>query len=181
MDSADFGVLRQHLCDDRWRDVSIMAAGLAKHRAGEIVESIITRGDRDPSCRQRMYLLALACLETAVELSMPTRTLVMDRVRQFVESTDVERLQDLASEGEIALSTAPSKEFLVTLAFLVESGVLERRYRILNPQDGSVSIGDYESPKHVPKRVLNEHGNLIDPAVGQFMPVFRIAHRGAER
>jgi len=65
----DINVLLEHAGDDRWREVIILAAGIARgKRTGSIVSGLLAQGDRDPSLRHQRHLLAVACLDTTVEL-----------------------------------------------------------------------------------------------------------------
>ena len=61
-------VLNAH--EDHWREVVIMGAGHASREAREkLLGGLIGRGDKELGFRHKLYLLAVACMETSTSLS----------------------------------------------------------------------------------------------------------------
>jgi hypothetical protein len=61
--------LVKHAHEQEWREVIILAAGLAKlNERSQIINQLIERGDNEYNNRHQLHMLAVACLETSVEL-----------------------------------------------------------------------------------------------------------------
>jgi hypothetical protein len=104
LDEDDVGVLVRNANDDQWREVVILAAGLARPKeSGELIDMLIARGDKENEYRHRLHLLAIACLETAIELDPQVRTKVQERMAQVLPPNSMEEAQALASAGELAV------------------------------------------------------------------------------
>src|SRR5207302_8308897 len=68
VDEGDIGVLVQHTHDDQWREVVLLAAGLApKKEREDLVERLIGRGETEKGYRSQLYILAAACAESSHE------------------------------------------------------------------------------------------------------------------
>ena len=105
LDEDDLGVLLQNANNDQWREVIILAAGLASQKtSAELINSLITRGDQDTNQRHRLYLLAGACLETAIELPQNVRAEMQIRMGQIIPPKNMDDAQALASAGELVLA-----------------------------------------------------------------------------
>lgn len=105
LDEDDIGVLVNNAHDDNWREVIILAAGLATAKArDELIDALITRGDsiggRDS---QRIHLIAIACLETAIRLSPQVRAKVQKRMAKLIPPKNVDEAKSLASAGELSV------------------------------------------------------------------------------
>jgi hypothetical protein len=84
-DEMDTGVLVAKAHNDQWREVIILACGLAsKAMREEIIKGLIARGDTEQAHRYQLHLLAVSCLETSVELGQETKTEVEKRLSQLV-------------------------------------------------------------------------------------------------
>jgi NACHT conflict system protein/NACHT domain-containing protein/Leucine Rich Repeat (LRR) protein len=104
LDEGDTGVLVQHAHDDQWREVIVLAAGLAnKRRREEIIQGLMERGDNEPDRRYQLHLLAVACLETSVELGPNVKAEVQDRLINIVPPQNMTDAKALAAAGELAL------------------------------------------------------------------------------
>ncbi|MGH7492272.1 MAG: NACHT domain-containing protein [bacterium] len=82
----DIGVLIKHGRDDQWRETIILAVGEARPKEREkLLKGLLTWAERLRTERHRkqLYLLAVACLETCVELSSEVRQLVLDKAAPF--------------------------------------------------------------------------------------------------
>lgn len=99
------GVLINSAHDDQWREVIILAVGLAggaKTRS-EIISGILRRGDQEPNRRHQLHLLAVACLETAVRLDPTVKSEVEKRLSQLVPPANLTEAKALATAGELAI------------------------------------------------------------------------------
>ncbi|MBI5715846.1 MAG: leucine-rich repeat domain-containing protein [Chloroflexi bacterium] len=105
-DEGDMGVLLDRAGDDQWHEMIVLAAGLAPRKERErLLKSLIEKGDKlnDKQTRKRLYLLALACLETVVELDPATRQLVLDRASTIMPPQN-DDLELIAKAGEPAVA-----------------------------------------------------------------------------
>ena len=104
LDEGDFGLLVKNADDDQWREVVILAAGLARPKErGELIKDLITSGDEETSLRHKLHLLAVACLETSLELDRKVKEAVDQRLSQLVPPRSEAEAKDLASAGELAV------------------------------------------------------------------------------
>lgn len=104
IDKGDIGFLVNNALDDQWREVIILAAGLAKPKdREELIYSLISRGDEERKNRHQLHLLAVACLETSVELSQDLRRDLNKRLARLVPPTNVTEAKQLASAAELAI------------------------------------------------------------------------------
>jgi hypothetical protein len=104
VDEGDIGFLVNKAHDDQWREVIILAAGLAGRRVREeLISELLTRGDREESHRHTLHLPAVACMETSVELTPETTAEVHTRLAKVVPPKNTEEARALASAGELAV------------------------------------------------------------------------------
>lgn len=108
VDEGDFGVLVEHAHDDQWEDVLRMAVGHANRRGrDELLGMLLDRAARDEPHRQRLRLLAAACLEHATELDPAVRRRVADAALRLVPPRDVQSAKVLARAGGVILDLLP--------------------------------------------------------------------------
>lgn len=110
VDEGDFGVLAQHAADDQWEDVIRMAVAQARPRERvEIFRDLIARGDTSPDdrTRNRVHLLAAACLEHAAELAPEVRGEVERRMAELVPPRSVRDARELGAVGAMVLDLLP--------------------------------------------------------------------------
>ncbi|MEW2575680.1 NACHT domain-containing protein [Streptomyces syringium] len=113
MDDWDFDLLVNNAHDDQWEDVLRMAVGHAPPRArAELLGMLLTRGEREPAHRNRLRLLAAACLEHATEVDPAVRTRVEEATAELVPPTDLESAKDLAAAGQVVIDLLPGPEGL---------------------------------------------------------------------
>lgn len=104
VDDGDIGLLIKNAHDDQWREVIVLAAGLAGLKSREdIVNGIISRGDQEHDRRYQLHLLAVACLETTVELSSVVRDNLTSRLALLVPPRDMADAQAISSAHELAI------------------------------------------------------------------------------
>lgn len=91
-----------HLTD--WREIIILAAGHAsQEQRDELLEGLLERGDRESAYRQRLHLLAVACLETVIELSPEVEAAVRRALVRLVPPRNMTEARSLASARELAV------------------------------------------------------------------------------
>lgn len=103
----DIGVLIKHGHEDQWRETIILAAGEARPREREkLLKGLIARADklRTPRLRKQLYLLAVACLETCVELMADVRQLVLDKAAPLFPPHDEDDVKLMAAAGDPAVT-----------------------------------------------------------------------------
>ncbi len=104
VDQGDIGLLIQQAEDDLWQETILLAAGLAKPKDAErLVRGLIKRGDTSMRRQHRAYMLAVACLETAVRLSGELKQAVDERLKKVVPPTSKEAALAVAKAGELAV------------------------------------------------------------------------------
>ncbi|GAB2965855.1 NACHT domain-containing protein [Saccharothrix stipae] len=104
IDVDDIGTLVAHAHLDQWHEVVVMAAGHASRgRRDELLDRILTRGDESKRHRAALHLLAVACLETAPELTPALRDRVQDRVARLLPPRSVTAAKSFASAGAFVL------------------------------------------------------------------------------
>jgi Leucine-rich repeat (LRR) protein len=89
---------------DQWREVVILAAGHAPtpERNG-MLGQLLARGHGDVAHRHRLLLLAVACLETSVELDPILRESVELSLVEVLPPTNMTDAKAVASAGELAI------------------------------------------------------------------------------
>lgn len=95
--------LVQRADNDLWREVIILAAGHATQlQVDELLTGLLTRGDDDELLRHRLHLLAVACLETAVEISPDVKSAIQAALKKTLPPTNMTEARSVASAGSIA-------------------------------------------------------------------------------
>ncbi len=95
------GELIRNAHDDQWREVIVMAAGHAQPRQRrELLYGILARADAEPSRRQLLQTLAVACLETSPQLEPELRDQVQAVAESLLPPRGVRQAEILAHIGE---------------------------------------------------------------------------------
>ncbi|PCE14606.1 hypothetical protein AUC47_03230 [Microbacterium sp. SZ1] len=93
-----------HAENDQWREVIILAAGVAqKHQREKLLSRLLAIGRDSPATRHRHYLLAIACLETAPELPVELRRDLEMAVSEVVPPHTMGEALAIASAGQLAV------------------------------------------------------------------------------
>lgn len=103
----DIGVLVEHSRDDQWRETIIVAAGEARPKEREkLLKGLLTKAGKlkTERYRKQLYLLAVACLETCVELAPEVRQLVLDKAVPLFPPQDDDDVKLMAAAGDPAVS-----------------------------------------------------------------------------
>jgi Leucine-rich repeat (LRR) protein len=97
----DIGVLITKAHDDQWREVILVAVGLARPREREeLLRGLMDRGDREPHNRAYLHLLAVACLETSGRLEPEITKAAIERAQQLVPPQDADTARLIAGAGD---------------------------------------------------------------------------------
>ena len=108
-DELDIGVLIEKASSVQWRELIILASGLAsKQMREELIRGLIKHGDEasntaDKEHRYQYHVLAISCLETSLELGQNLKVEVEKRLSQLVPPKDMIDAKALAAAGEWAL------------------------------------------------------------------------------
>ncbi|MFD9518241.1 NACHT domain-containing protein [Streptomyces sp. NPDC059979] len=109
VESRDFGVLVKNAHDDSWDDVVRMAVGHARpDERSRLLRGLLRRADKVKGARNRLVLLAAACLEHAPELDREITAAVLDRTSELLPPRGPEQAEELARAGELVLDLLPS-------------------------------------------------------------------------
>ncbi|MFG2486586.1 NACHT domain-containing protein [Streptomyces virginiae] len=104
VESRDFGVLVKNAHDDTWDDVVRMAVGHARlDERTRILNGLLTRADKVKGARNRLILLAAACLEHAPELDPSIYSDVRYRTAELLPPHTLAEADELGKVGELVL------------------------------------------------------------------------------
>lgn len=104
VNEGDVGVLVDRADDDQWAETIVLAAGLATMNDRErLIKALIERGDNEEQHRHQLHFLAVASLETSVELSQGLRNRIKERLSRLVPPRNLGQAKSLASAGELAV------------------------------------------------------------------------------
>lgn len=112
VNNGDIGVLIKNAHDDQWREMIILAAGLARPKECErLLRGIINKGNRlkTEARRNRLHLLALACLETPVQIDPAVRAFVVDQAAPLFPPKNFNEAQIVSAAGEPAVPLLTAK------------------------------------------------------------------------
>ncbi|MBH8574505.1 NACHT domain-containing protein [Nostocaceae cyanobacterium CENA369] len=106
-------VLLQHAHNDQWREAIIVAAGLGRPRERkELLERLLQMGNEMPDKRHYLHLLAVACLETTVEVDPQIRAEVLKQAEALLPPKDDDEVTMVARAGDaIAPLLAPKPNY----------------------------------------------------------------------
>ena len=101
---SDTGLLIEKAENDHWREVIIMAAGLAnKDTREQLITALLNRGDVMPAGRHYLHLLAVACLEASVELTPELQGRIRTSLSNLVPPQNLAQAKDLSSAKDLAV------------------------------------------------------------------------------
>ena len=104
LEEGDIGVLINNAENDQWREAVILAVGQARMKeCGAIIKGLLGRGDKEKEHCHQLYLLAVGCLETAVELEPAITEAVQKRLEGLVPPKNMTEAKALSAAGELAI------------------------------------------------------------------------------
>lgn len=111
LDEGDIGLLVKNAHDAQWREVVVLASGLASEKVcNELIKSLVVRGDMEPDNREVLHLLAIACLENVVTRDEETRDQVRDRMKRLIPPKNMQAAESLVAAGELAVPYLTAKQ-----------------------------------------------------------------------
>ena len=149
---GDIGVLLSNATNSLWREVVILGAALARpaERSG-LIKSLIRKGDADRSTRPQYYLLAVACLETAVDIDNALRNDVQRKIEQlFPPKSLTEAMQIAEAAGDLAVPFLKRKKYLSSR----QSAACVRALALIGTREAAQAIAEYAEKQARP--VLRE-------------------------
>jgi hypothetical protein len=120
--------------DDQWQEVVVLVAGLSGGRdRREIIDSLLERGDREPSFRSRLHLLAAACWEQWLAAPTDLEHNITSRLSDLVPPRDDDAASTLAAAGDLAVQFVRPRQHrpevaracILTLALVGSESALE--------------------------------------------------------
>ncbi|UPO78085.1 NACHT domain-containing protein [Arthrobacter sp. Helios] len=120
-DSVDRLVLAAD--EDHWREVIIMAAGHANSQQRiELLNGLLSRGDSEQELRPRLYMLAVACMETSPDLPADLVDRLQTALAAVLPPTNMTEAAAVASAGTLAVNMLRStKQHATTAAACVRA------------------------------------------------------------
>lgn len=104
LDEGDIGVLIEHAHNDQWWETIILFCGLATKKAREeLLRGLVERGDAEQEQRYPLHMLAIACLETSIELELTVKQDIQQCLSELVPPKNIEEAKALAKAGELAV------------------------------------------------------------------------------
>ncbi|MBN1452411.1 MAG: NACHT domain-containing protein [Anaerolineales bacterium] len=105
IDEDEIGLLIKNARDAQWREVIILAAGLANRKQKqELLDSLILQGDYEQENKYWYHLLSIACLETMADVDPEILNEIKGRIEKLIPPRDVSEAISLASAGDLAVS-----------------------------------------------------------------------------
>ena len=113
VEERDFDLLARHAHLDQWEDVIRMAVAHARaDERGRLLRKLVERGDAEPAARDRLHLLAMACLEHATRLDPGVRAAVEHRAQALIPPRSIDEAKQLVHAGPVVLDLLPGPEEL---------------------------------------------------------------------
>jgi hypothetical protein len=132
VDADDLGVLGAHAHLESWYDVVVLAVGHASRRQrADLLHTILARGDAEPRHREQLWLVALASLETAVELDPALRGLIEGHANEVIPPRSLATARSFAAASPFVLARlaeaapATEDELVATIRAIASTGLAE--------------------------------------------------------
>lgn len=104
VEQDNIGHLVREAVNDEWREVTILASGHARRDQREqLIAGLIERGRDEPDNAYRLHLLAVACLDTSVELAEERTEELKAILAELIPPHTMTDAIALASAGELAV------------------------------------------------------------------------------
>ncbi|MGW7313170.1 NACHT domain-containing protein [Streptomyces sp. NPDC054865] len=113
VEARDLPLLVRHAHEAQWEDVLQMSVAHARpDERVSLLRRLIARGDRAPKQRARLHLLAMACLDHAIEIDPAVRHEVERRAAAFMPPRSPKEAGELATIGPVILGLLPEPDAL---------------------------------------------------------------------
>ena len=104
VDANDIGELVSNAEKIPWREVVVLAAGHShEHQLNDLIGGLLKRADAEPGERQALQLLAVACLDTAVQMPYELQRKLETCVKKLVPPRTMADAATLASGARFAI------------------------------------------------------------------------------
>jgi hypothetical protein len=107
VEGDEIGFLAANALDDQWREVVIMAAGHAQPKQrDELLDKLLHPSRHDfyfGENRDKLSLIAIACLQTAPQISPEQHAEIDQITRELIPPKSVDAAESLAAAGEVVL------------------------------------------------------------------------------
>lgn len=104
IDNDNIGMLSNNATDSQWREVIILAAGIANQKQKkELLEEIILMGEIDVENKHQVHLLAVACLETVSGIEPSLYQTIIEKLEELIPPTNILEAKALATAGDLAV------------------------------------------------------------------------------
>jgi Leucine-rich repeat (LRR) protein len=101
LNEDSLNVLLKQADNDQWREAIIVAAGLGRPREQkELLEKLLQMGNEQPDKRHYLHLLAVACLETTVEVDPLVRAEMLKQAQALLPPEDDDEVLMVAKAGD---------------------------------------------------------------------------------
>lgn len=101
LNDDSLNVLLREADNDQWREAIIVAAGLGRPRERkELLERLLQMGNEQPDKRHYLHLLAVACLETTVEVEPEVRAEVLKQAQALLPPKDDDEVLMVTRAGD---------------------------------------------------------------------------------
>ena len=109
---SDWGLLTKNALDDQWQETIILAAGFAKKEdANSLIGKLLDLAqEANTKYSSYLKLLAIACLETAIEVSLEIRDRVEEILVSLLPPKDEAAIKHLATAGNIVVPHLGAKD-----------------------------------------------------------------------
>ncbi len=101
---GDFGVLKNNIGNDQWREVIQLVCGLSRRlESDKLILQILDEGDNNYEKRISLYLLSAICLEITVDKNIETVKAVQKRLKTIVPPKNMPDAVQLAKAGDMVV------------------------------------------------------------------------------
>ncbi|MFB9730815.1 NACHT domain-containing protein [Ornithinimicrobium kibberense] len=147
MHRGDIPYLITRAHSDQWREAVILAAGHATgSQADELLTGLLDRGVEEAPLRHRLHLLAVAALETAVEVSPGVVQRVHAALAGALPPQNMTDAKAVASAGEVAV--APLSAF-ADGSYATEAAACVRALSIIGSESALEGLARYAEDHRV--------------------------------
>jgi Leucine-rich repeat (LRR) protein len=105
VEENDIGMLIDKAGEDKWREtilLTIGTKGIRQAQSDRLLNGLLNKANDTtiPGHRHEIYLLAVACLETAIYLTPPMRRLILNKAATLIPPRDVDAINLIAKGGD---------------------------------------------------------------------------------
>ncbi|WP_410598364.1 NACHT domain-containing protein [Amycolatopsis sp. lyj-90] len=160
-DQGDIGLLVQNAHLDQWRDIVVMAAGLANAPLRqELFKGLFDRADAEPRTRRKLHLLAAAAMESAPALTVELAERMERAIAALIPPRQIAEARSLAGGGELLL---PRLQETANLSEAAAAATVRTAALINGPEAWPVLEKFSRDPRPGVQKELIEAWRYFDP------------------